>query len=95
MQIRKVTISDYQLEKPTGCRSKPMVPFWGRCTTHFSLFEWLDWDVHWGLTDLALEKPMACQGAVVHGFGHLLPVCPGHVAHRGAAEAVQMDPKQP
>ena len=25
-----------------------MVPFWGRCTTHFSLFWWLDWDVHWG-----------------------------------------------
>ena len=21
-----------------GCGSKPMVPFWGRCTTHFSLF---------------------------------------------------------
>ena len=20
----------------------------GRCTTHFSLFWWLDWDVHWG-----------------------------------------------
>ena len=24
--------------KPRGCGSKPMVPFWGRCTTHFSLF---------------------------------------------------------
>ena len=23
-----------------GCGSKPMVPFWGGCTTHFSLFEW-------------------------------------------------------
>ena len=21
-----------------GCGSKPIVPFWGRCTTHFSLF---------------------------------------------------------
>ena len=21
-----------------GCGSKPMVPFWGRCTTHFGLF---------------------------------------------------------
>ena len=21
-----------------GCGSKPMVPFWGRCTTHFSEF---------------------------------------------------------
>ena len=25
---------------PYGCRSKPMVPFWGRCTTHFGLFLW-------------------------------------------------------
>ena len=24
----------------TGRGSKPMVPFWGRCTTHFSLFWW-------------------------------------------------------
>ena len=23
-----------------GCGSKPIVPFWGRCTTHFSLFRW-------------------------------------------------------
>ena len=23
---------------PGGYGSKPMVPFWGRCTTHFSLF---------------------------------------------------------
>ena len=23
-----------------GCGSKPMVPFWGRCTTHLSLFYW-------------------------------------------------------
>ena len=23
---------------PYGCGSKPMVPFWGRCTTHLSLF---------------------------------------------------------
>ena len=23
-----------------GCGSKPMVPFWDRCTTHFSLFWW-------------------------------------------------------
>ena len=23
---------------PCGCGSKPIVPFWGRCTTHFSLF---------------------------------------------------------
>ena len=24
----------------SGCGSKPMVPFWGRCSTHFSLFWW-------------------------------------------------------
>ena len=28
-----------------GSGSKPMVPFWSWCTTHFSLFLW-DWDVH-------------------------------------------------
>ena len=31
----------------SGCGLEPMVPFRGRCTTHFSLFQW-DWDVHWG-----------------------------------------------
>ena len=32
-----------------GCGSKPMVPFWGRCTTHqiWSISSG-DWDVHWG-----------------------------------------------
>ena len=25
---------------PFGCGSKPMVPFWGGCTTHVSLFLW-------------------------------------------------------
>ena len=27
---------------------KPMVAFWGRCTTHCGLFFSGDWDVHWG-----------------------------------------------
>ena len=27
-------------QHPYGCGSKPMVPFWGRCTTHFSLCWW-------------------------------------------------------
>ena len=31
-----------------GCGSKPMVPFWGRCTTHFRTDFSGDWDVHWG-----------------------------------------------
>ena len=30
-----------------GCGSQPMIPFWGRCTTHFSLFSG-DTNVHWG-----------------------------------------------
>ena len=25
-----------------------MVPFWGRCTTHFRTYFGGDWDVHWG-----------------------------------------------
>ena len=39
----------YPQEKtdPYGCGSKPMAPFWG-CTTHFTLFYGVDWDVHWG-----------------------------------------------
>ena len=41
---------------PQGGRgSKPMVPFWGRCTTHFSINFSGDRDVHWGLTDLDLD----------------------------------------
>ena len=27
---------------------KAMVPFWGRCTTHFRTYFSGDWDVHWG-----------------------------------------------
>ena len=30
-----------------GCGSKPMVPFWSRCTPIFVYFSG-DWDVHWG-----------------------------------------------
>ena len=31
-----------------GWGSKPMVPFWGRCTTHFrTYFSW-EWEVYWG-----------------------------------------------
>ena len=33
---------------PNGCGSKPMVPFWGGCTTHFRTYFCVDWDVHWG-----------------------------------------------
>ena len=31
-----------------GCGSRPMVPCWGRCTTHVRTCFSGDWDVHWG-----------------------------------------------
>ena len=31
-----------------GCESKPMGPFWGRCTTHFRTYFSGDWAVHRG-----------------------------------------------
>ena len=31
-----------------GHGSKPMVPSWDRCTTHFRTYFSGDWDVHWG-----------------------------------------------
>ena len=34
--------------KRLGPGSKPTVPFWGRCTTHFRTYSSGDWDVHWG-----------------------------------------------
>ena len=40
-----------------GCGSKPTVPFWGRCTTHFVYFSW-DWDVCWGLTRVLTHSHM-------------------------------------
>ena len=44
-----------------GCASKPTVPFWGRCTTHFRTYFGGDWDVRWG------------YGVLTHGyFEHLL-----------------------
>ena len=40
-----------------GCGSKPMVPSWGRCTTHVRTHfsGWIESDVHWGLTDLDFD----------------------------------------
>ena len=32
----------------SGCGSTIMVPFLGRCTTHFRAYFSGDWDVHWG-----------------------------------------------
>ena len=33
-----VSVNSMYSPVPYGCGSKPTVPFWGRCTTHFSLF---------------------------------------------------------
>ena len=61
-----------------------MLPFWGRCTactTHFRTCSG-DWDLHWGLTDLGFEKPMAI-GVLCHcgewsqGFGTVAGLVPG------------------
>ena len=54
-----VQIKGSQKETKNGCGSKLMVPFWGRRTTNFRTHFRGDWDVHWGLTDLDFEKPMA------------------------------------
>ena len=56
-----------------GHGSKPMVPFWDRCTTHFSLFSG-DWDVHWGFDPwpyLASNQP--CCFWCVKGWFPWLP----------------------
>ena len=46
-----------------GCGSKPIVPFWARCTTHFRTYFSGDWDVHWGLTDLGFDPwPFGSKG---------------------------------
>ena len=50
-----------------GCGSKPMVPFWGRCTTHFRTYFSGDWDVHWGYLDFD-PWPNKEKGAAVHSW---------------------------
>ena len=61
-----------------GCGSKPMVPFWGRCTTHFKTYFSGDWDVHWGYGSLTHGHLRECaQQGSSHWrctwapFGHL------------------------
>ena len=51
------------------CGSRPMVPFWGRCTTHFRTYFSGDWDVHWG------------YGILTHG--HISPVVLKAIATTG------------
>ena len=43
-----------------------MVPFWGRCTTHFRTYFSGDWDVHWG------------YGLLTHG--HIFGLAPADFA---------------
>ena len=40
------------VSSPFGHGTKPLVPCWDRCTTHFRTYFSGDWDVHWGLTGL-------------------------------------------
>ena len=55
--------------QPYGCGSKPMVPFWGRCTTHFRSYFSGDWDVHWtGGTICILTHGLMGVGGLLH-FG--------------------------
>ena len=59
------------MNQGTGCGSKPMVPFWGRCTTHFGTYFGGDWDVHGGYGILTpwptQRKETAGTGAVSRG----------------------------
>ena len=63
----------FSVSAVSRCGSKPMVRFWGRCTTHFrTSFSW-DWDVHRGyglLTHSLKGKP---GGARKGGGGSLFP----------------------
>ena len=55
---------------PYGCGSKPMVPFWGRCTTHVRTYfsGWIG-SRSLGLTDLDFEPwPYPCQDSPWRGL---------------------------
>ena len=53
--------------QPFGCGSKPMVPFWGMCTTHFRTYFSGVWDVH------------CTFGLLTHGhLGGPVPACEKH-----------------
>ena len=49
--------SDIKNIRTYGHSSKPMVPFWDRCTTHFRTYFNGDWDVHWGKTGVLTFDP--------------------------------------
>ena len=52
-----------RVDSPRG-GSKPMVPFWGRCTTQFRTYFSGDWAVHWGY-DLGFD-PWPCVTVMSH-----------------------------
>ena len=56
-----------------GHGSKPLVLFWGRCTTHFRIYfsGWIESDVHWGY-DFDVD-PYPFRYVV----GPFCPFCPG------------------
>ena len=60
-----------------GCGSKPMVPLWGRCTTHFRTYFRGDWDVHWGYGSTIWILP----------HGHVRSVCVGGARRPGICPA--------
>ena len=54
---------------PFGCGSKPMVPFWGRCTTHFRTYFSGDWDVHRESRLLSSVDPILITLCLLIGAG--------------------------
>ena len=54
-----------------GHGSKPMVPFWDRCITHFRTY-CSNWDVHWGYGVLTHGHiaSFQCQKAPAHHFSN-------------------------
>ena len=55
-----------------------MVPFWGRCTTHFSRDFSGDWDVYWGVTGISTHGHMilAPMDFVYDSSAVVIPVAP-------------------
>ena len=83
-------VNELHLPSSAGCGSKPMVSFWGRCTTHFRTYFRGDWDVHRGcriLTHglLCLEQTFGPRGA--HWFKKALGRCPASLRRPNACES--------
>ena len=61
--------------------SKPMVPFWGRCTTHSTRFSG-DWDVHWGYALGFDPQPDVCFLFASTSKAYRARSLPTHAAER-------------